>query len=96
MESWNQEELDWLMEIDLDDLMDTTPADHLWAQACMEIEIQDLKTKLKLQEKQIEAQAKLIRTLDQRLANTETAILWCGESCFDEMATVEPNKYCKL
>ena len=85
------QDIEWLAEIDfdMDDVLDMSPSDHLYQQACMEIEIVDLKMKM-------EKQAETIRLLEQRLANAETAILWCGESCYDEMCETQPDKYVKL
>lgn len=88
---FTNDEIEWLMEIDfdIDEVLQQTPEDHLWAQACLEIEVQQLT-------KTVEKQAEMIRLLEQRLANAETAILWCGESCFDEMSDKEPEKYIKM
>lgn len=56
----------------------------------------ELKHALEAQEIKLTEQELIIQQLKQRVNALETAILWCGESCFDEMAHDPHSNFKKI
>lgn len=73
----------------LDDLFDGINFDLLSENALLDFE-------LKVAKQDIKDQAEMIRSLKRRLDACEHAILWCGESCLDEVATNPVTNFKKI
>ena len=56
----------------------------------------ELKRWIQDQDTKIAEQELIIKQLQQRINAMESAILWCGEQCFDEMASDSNSKFKKI
>ena len=56
----------------------------------------ELKTALAEQEIKLAEQALEIQRLKRAIGALETAVLWCGESCFDELAADPESNFQKI
>ena len=55
-----------------------------------------LKEQLAAQEARISEQARLIVEMRKRISALESAVMWCGESCFDEMSEDKDSNFVKI
>ena len=55
-----------------------------------------LQAELEKQQVKITEQDLIIQQLKQRISALESAVLWCGEACFDELAEDKSSGFVKI
>ena len=60
------------------------------------MENMELKRALEETETKLMEQELIIKELKKRVSALESAVLWCGESCFDELATDKSSGFVKI
>ena len=60
------------------------------------MENMELKRALEETETKLMEQELIIKELKKRVSALESAVLWCGESCFDELAADKDSKFKKI
>ena len=60
------------------------------------MENMELKQALEDQQVKLAEQELIIKQLQRRVSALESAVLWCGETCFDELAEDKSSGFVKI